>query len=64
MFLQALVHQLGGEFDAARRIYAKIANDARVLNDLGTMMWDTDPSNAREYFGRALVIDSDFAPAL
>ena len=64
LLIQALVHQLGGDKEFARKAYEQIPDDARAMNNLGVMVWDKEPDDARVYFERALKIDPDCAPAI
>jgi hypothetical protein len=63
LFLQSLVHQLNGDREFAKQAYAKILKDARALNNLGVIMSDENPDDARLYFEQALQRDPDCVPA-
>jgi tetratricopeptide (TPR) repeat protein len=64
LLTQALGHQLLGDIEFARQIYEEISKDARALNNLGVMLLEKDPNDARGYFERAMKLDPDFVPAI
>jgi tetratricopeptide (TPR) repeat protein len=64
LFMQAVIHQLGGELEFARQRYEELSNDVRALNNLGGMVLDEKPEDARRYFERARQRNPDFAPAI
>ena len=63
LYIQALTHQLGQDFEFARQSYTDLADDPRALNNLGTLIAQKDPKNAQIYFENAIKQDPNYAPA-
>ena len=55
---------MSGDNKFARQVYEQIPKDVHAINNLGVMVWDKKPADARAHFERALKLAPDFAPAM